>query len=94
LTATFLLTDVLDANLALVSAPGMSGTTSLSAAGQLGPLGVQVYTVTVRASLVFSGTVNNTAQLRGAGQTWNLNAPAVTVSQYYYRLFLPAILKQ
>ncbi len=93
LTATYHLTDVLDLNLTLVNAPGLNGSTTLTGTGSVGPLAQVLYTVTVQASIAFSGTVNNTAQLAGDGQVRHLAAPAVTVAQYIYRLLLPIIMR-
>src|SRR5262249_8370843 len=79
LTATYHLSDVLNANVSLVSAPGLSGTTTLTGTGGVGPLAQVDYLVTVQIGVTFSGTITNTAQLSGDGVTRSLVAPNVTV---------------
>lgn len=88
IAANFALTDTLDVHLSLVSAPGMSGGTILTATGVLSGLTQLNYIVTLRTSRPFSGTVANAAQLTGDGSLRNLNAPLVTVAQ---RLWLPVV---
>jgi len=86
--APFILTDTLGAHLALVSAPGMSGSSTLTATGTLSGTTALSFTVAVRASLGFRGTVSNTAQLSGDGTLRNLPAPLVNVAD---RLWLPLL---
>ena len=93
LSATFALTDSLNAHVVLVSAPGLTNNGgTLSVGGTVGVQATQVFTVTVRASFNYSGTLTNIAQLSGDGQTHVLTAPVVTVSPRY-QLFLPLIRK-
>ncbi|MEP7359388.1 MAG: endonuclease/exonuclease/phosphatase family protein, partial [Anaerolineales bacterium] len=93
-TATYRLTDVLDANLTLVSAPGLTGSGTLTATGLLAGHAQQTFVVTVRAAQTFSGTIHNTALLSGDGQTRSLNAPAVSVSPFVYRFYLPFLIRR
>ncbi len=87
---SFVLTDTLDPNLTLVSAPGLSGTTTLTGTGLLAPNAQQAFVMTVRPSFTFSGTLNNTASLSGDGQTRLLVAPPVSVAARF-ALFLPQL---
>ncbi len=74
------ISDALDPNVTLVSAPGMTldGST-LMATGTQPNNSTQTFTITVRVSRTFTGTLNNTAALTVDGQARALIAPAVTV---------------
>jgi uncharacterized repeat protein (TIGR01451 family) len=87
-SATFALTDTLDAHVSLISAPGMAGSSTLTATGILSGNTQLTYTVTLRASQPYSGTVANTAHLSGDGTLRGLTAPLVTVVN---RLWLPVV---
>jgi uncharacterized repeat protein (TIGR01451 family) len=93
LSGTFALSDTLDANLTLVSAAGfnLNGST-LTVTGTLNALASQSFDVVVRAATSFSGTIANTAQLSGDGQTRSLIAPDVTHRPMYV-VYLPVIEK-
>ncbi len=75
--ASFTLTDALDARLSLVSAPGLTGTSTLAATGVLSGQTQLSYFVTARTSQPFNGSVTNVAHLCGDGFARNLNAPPV-----------------
>jgi uncharacterized repeat protein (TIGR01451 family) len=91
--ATFVLTDTFNPHLTLVSAPGLSGTTTLTATGMISRLEQQSFNFTARVSATYSGTVTNTAQLSGDGTTRDLHAPTVSVAAITYELRLPVIVR-
>jgi uncharacterized repeat protein (TIGR01451 family) len=88
LAANFALTDTLDANVSLVSAPGLTGSSTLTASGILTGLAQITYQVVVHTGPTFNGTIANVAQLSGDGTTRNLTAPLVAVTN---RLLLPLV---
>ncbi|MCC6190716.1 MAG: ExeM/NucH family extracellular endonuclease [Anaerolineales bacterium] len=92
-TGTFWLTDTLDPRLTLVSAPGLSGLTTLTATGTLAPQAQQVFSLTVRVIPGQAGALANIAQLGGDGQTRQLEAPIVTIVAAPRRLFVPLIVR-
>ena len=65
---------------------------TLTVTGTLNPLASQSFDVVVRAATSFSGTIANTAQLSGNGQTRSLIAPTVT-HRPIYLIYLPMIQK-
>ncbi len=79
-SGTFALTDTLNANLTLISAPGfnINGDT-LTAGGVVNAAAAQTFTITARVNAAYSGTLTNTAQLSGDGLTRVLIAPSVSV---------------
>ena len=93
---TFALTDTLAATLNLISAPDLTlNGTTLTGSGVVETHTQQTFTITVRVTANFSGTISNTAQLSGDGFTYSLNAPAVQVNVVYggYGVYLPLVRK-
>ena len=88
LAAGFALTDTLDPHVTLVSAPGLSGSGTLTATGILTGLAQLTYQLAVRTGPTFNGSLANVAQLSGDGTTRNLTAPLVTVTNH---LLLPLV---
>jgi len=88
LTASFTLTDPLDAQVSLVSAPGLSGGRTLTGSGLLAGLAQVSYTVTVRVGQGAHGALANIARLSGDGLTRSLTAPLVAVGAH---LWLPLV---
>jgi len=87
-TASFALTDPLDAQVSLVSAPGLSGGRTLTGGGLLAGLAQVSYTVTVRVGQGAHGALANIARLSGDGLTRSLAAPLVAVRA---NLWLPLV---
>ena len=95
-SGTFALTDTLAAQLTLVNAPGFSvNGATLTMTGTLEAQASQSFEVGVRAATGFSGTIANTAQVSGDGQTRSLIAPSVTHQPVtvMYAVYLPLIVK-
>ncbi|MFN8597438.1 MAG: ExeM/NucH family extracellular endonuclease [Anaerolineae bacterium] len=92
---TFVLTDTLNVQLSLISAPGFSvNGSTLILSGTLAAQESQTFDIGVRAAAAFSGTITNTATLSGDGQIRALVAPDVThlpVTNMYF-LYLPLVL--
>jgi CSLREA domain-containing protein/uncharacterized repeat protein (TIGR01451 family) len=88
LTASFALTDPLDAQVSLVSAPGLSGGRTLTGGGLLAGLAQVSYMVTVRVGQGAHGALANIARLSGDGFTHSLAAPLVAVGVH---LWLPLV---
>jgi hypothetical protein len=85
------ITDVLNANLELVSAPGMTvNGLTLTASGTVGGFGQQSFTIVVRTKFSAGGQLINTATLTGDGGTHVLISPSVTV---HMKLYLPLLMK-
>ena len=82
IAASFALTDTLDPHVSLVTAPGLTGNSTLTATGVLTGLAQLNYQVVVHTGPTFNGVVANIAQLSGDGTTRNLTAPMVTVTNH------------
>ncbi len=81
MSTTYMVTDVLDFNLNVVSAPGMTvNGQTLSASGTVAANSAVVYTVAVNTSTSFGGTINNSATVSANGATYTLNADPVIVT--------------
>ena len=92
-SGTFALTDTLNAHLVLISAPGLAiNGATLTGSGVVDAQASQVFTLTARVNINYSGMLTNTAQLSGDGQTHTLTAPVVTVKPMYL-IYLPLTLK-
>lgn len=93
-SGNFTLTDQLDPQLTLVSAPGMTvNGRTVTATGSVGAGLSQQYTIIARATptATLGSTIANTATLTGDGQTRTLQAPAVTVVPA--AIFVPLVQK-
>ena len=87
----YVITDVLNANLELVSAPGMTvNGLTLTASGVVGGFGQQMFTIVVRTKFSAGGQLINIATLTGDGGTHVLISPSVTV---HMKLYLPLLMK-
>jgi hypothetical protein len=87
----FVITDVLNANLELISAPGMTvNGQTLTASGAVAGLGQQTFTIVVRTKPSAGGQLVNTATLTGDGGMHVLISPPVTV---HAKLYLPSLLR-
>nr|MBP7690034.1 DUF11 domain-containing protein [Thermoflexales bacterium] len=84
----FIVTDTLDSHVSLVSAPGMTVTGSVLTAQQtLASQTTSTLRITVRANFGYSGTVGNTAYIRGDGFVYSLTSADAQVITY--RVYLP-----
>jgi uncharacterized repeat protein (TIGR01451 family) len=88
LSATYALTDTLDPRLVLVSAPGLAGTSTLTASGVLTGGTVLSYTIAVHSIQPLVASIANVAHLSGDGSLRNLNAPNVQIGN---RTVLPLV---
>jgi uncharacterized repeat protein (TIGR01451 family) len=88
ISAGFALTDTLDSHLILVAAPGMSGTTTLTASGILTGGAQLNFQITVHSTQPLNTSVSNIAHLSGDGSLRDLIAPLVAVGN---RLLLPIV---